>query len=236
MTAPAIVRLRFTNLPAESMNPSIPAATFVRFAFLLFALACLSLPATGVRAQDPGPDQLIRATADKIIEIIKGDKAIQSGDMKRILEVAETHASPHFNFVRTTRLAMGANWKQASPAQQDALVREFRSLLLRTYAVALKEYRNQTIEVRPLKLPAGSTDVQVKTLVNQPGAKAIPIDYDMERTPQGWKVYDVTVGGVSLVVNFRSSFDSEIRKSGIDGLVSSLVERNRSASAGIAPK
>lgn len=236
MTAPAAVRAHFTNLPAESMNPSIPASTFVRFAFLLFALACLSLPATGVRAQDPGPDQLVRATVDKFIEIIKGDKAIQSGDMKRILEVAETHAAPHFNFVRMTRLAMGANWKQASPAQQDALVREFRSLLLRTYAVALKEYRNQTIDVRPLKLPAGSTDVQVKTLVNQPGAKAIPIDYDMERTPQGWKVYDVTVGGVSLVVNFRSSFDSEIRKSSIDGLVSSLVERNRSASAGIAPK
>lgn len=236
MTAPAAVRAHFTHLPAESMNPSIPAATFVRFAFLLFALACLSLPATGVRAQDPGPDQLVRATVDKIIEIIKGDKAIQSGDMKRILEVAETHAAPHFNFVRMTRLAMGANWKQASPAQQDALVREFRSLLLRTYAVALKEYRNQTIDVRPLKLPAGSTDVQVKTLVNQPGAKAIPIDYDMERTPQGWKVYDVTVGGVSLVVNFRSSFDSEIRKSSIDGLVSSLAERNRSASAGIAPK
>lgn len=236
MTAPAAVRAHFTNLPAESMNPSIPAATFVRFAFLLFALACLSLPATGVRAQDPGPDQLVRATVDKIIEIIKGDKAIQSGDMKRILEVAETHAAPHFNFVRMTRLAMGANWKQASPAQQDALVREFRSLLLRTYAVALKEYRNQTIDVRPLKLPAGSTDVQVKTLVNQPGAKAIPIDYDMERTPQGWKVYDVTVGGVSLVVNFRSSFDSEIRKSSIDGLVNSLAERNRSASAGIAPK
>lgn len=236
MTAPAAVRAHFTNLPAESMNPSIPASTFVRFAVLLFALACLSLPATDVRAQDPGPDQLVRATVDKIIEIIKGDKAIQSGDMKRILEVAETHAAPHFNFVRMTRLAMGANWKQAGPAQQDALVREFRALLLRTYAVALKEYRNQTIDVRPLKLPAGSTDVQVKTLVNQPGAKAIPIDYDMERTPQGWKVYDVTVGGVSLVVNFRSSFDSEIRKSSIDGLVNSLVERNRSASAGIAPK
>lgn len=236
MTVPAAVRAHFPILPAESMNPSIPAATFVRFASLLFALACLSLPATSVRAQDPGPDQLVRATVDKFIEIIKGDKAIQSGDMKRILEVAETHAAPHFNFVRMTRLAMGANWKQASPAQQDALVREFRSLLLRTYAVALKEYRNQTIDVRPLKLPAGSTDVQVKTLVNQPGAKAIPIDYDMERTPQGWKVYDVTVGGVSLVVNFRSSFDSEIRKSSIDGLVSSLVERNRSASAGIAPK
>jgi phospholipid transport system substrate-binding protein len=220
---------------------SFPLQSFLPQSFLLRLLPCLAalcllLSAPVVRAQDLGPDQLVRATVDKVIEIIKGDKAIQGGDMKRILEVAEAHASPHFNFVRMTRLAMGANWKQASPAQQEELVRQFRSLLLRTYAVALKEYRNQTIDVRPLKVPAGSTDVQVKTLINQPGAQAIPIDYDMERTPQGWKVYDVTVAGVSLVVNFRSSFDTEIRKSGIDGLVKSMVERNRSASAGTAPK
>jgi len=220
----------------ESMNPSMTASMFVRSVFLPMALLALSLSCAAVRAQDLGPDQLVRATVDKVIEIIKGDKAVQAGDMKRILEIAEAHGSPHFNFVRMTRLAMGANWKQASPAQQEELVRQFRSLLLRTYAVALKEYRNQTIDVRPLKLPAGSTDVQVKTIVNQPGAQAIPIDYDMERTPQGWKIYDVTVGGVSLVVNFRSSFDSEIRKSGVDGLLKSLAERNRSAAAGIAQK
>ncbi|MCA3106354.1 MAG: ABC transporter substrate-binding protein [Rhodocyclaceae bacterium] len=199
-------------------------------------MLCLLLAAPAVHAQDIGPDQLVRTTTDKIIEIVKGDKAIQSGDMKRILEVAETHASPHFDFVRMTRLAMGANWKQANPSQQEELVRQFRALLLRTYAVALKEYRNQTIDVRPLKIPAGSTDVQVKTVVNQPGAQAIPIDYDMERTPQGWKVYDVTIGGVSLVVNFRSSFDAEIRKSGVDGLVKSIAERNRSASIEVAKK
>lgn len=200
------------------------------------AMLCLLLAAPAVHAQDIGPDQLVRTTTDKIIEIVKSDKAIQSGDIKRILEVAETHASPHFDFVRMTRLAMGANWKQANPSQQEELVRQFRTLLLRTYAVALKEYRSQTIDVRPLKIPAGSTDVQVKTVVNQPGAQAIPIDYDMERTPQGWKVYDVTIGGVSLVVNFRSSFDAEIRKSGVDGLVKSISERNRSASIEVAKK
>ncbi len=200
------------------------------------AMLCLVLAASAVRAQDLGPDQLVRTTMDKIIAIVKSDKAIQAGDIKRILEVAETHASPHFDFVRMTRLAMGANWKQANPSQQEELVRQFRTLLLRTYAVALKEYRNQVIDVRPLKIPAGSTDVQVKTVVNQPGAQAIPIDYDMERTAQGWKVYDVTIGGVSLVVNFRSSFDAEIRKSGVDGLVKSMVERNRSASVEVAKK
>jgi phospholipid transport system substrate-binding protein len=225
---------------SDNMFPMLPPGSpsfqsLLRRVLPAIAMLCLMLPAPAVRA-DLGPDQLVRATVDKVIEIIKGDKAIQAGDMKRILEVAEAHASPHFNFTRMTRLAMGANWKQATPAQQEELVRQFRALLLRTYAVALKEYRNQTIDVRPLKVPAGSTDVQVKTMVNQPGAQAIPIDYDMERTPQGWKVYDVTVGGVSLVVNFRSSFDAEIRKSGVDGLVKSMVERNRSASAGTAPK
>jgi phospholipid transport system substrate-binding protein len=192
-------------------------------------LLCLSFLAPAARAQDMAPDQLVRVTVDKVIEIIKGDKAIQAGDMKRILEVAESNAAPHFNFVRMTRLAMGANWKQANPAQQEELVRQFRSLLLRTYAVALREYRNQTIDVRPLKVAAGESEVQVKTVVNQPGAKAIQIDYDMERTPQGWKVFDVTVAGVSLVINFRSSFDSDIRKVGVDGLIKSMAERNRSA-------
>lgn len=191
---------------------------------------------TPVRAQDTAPDQLVRATVDKVIAIIKEDKAIQAGDMRRILEVAEASAAIHFSFPRMTRLAMGANWKQASAAQQEALVREFRALLLRTYAVALREYRNQVIEVRPLKVAAGQSEVQVKTVVNQSGAQAIPIDYDMERTPQGWKVFDVTVGGVSLVVNFRSSFDSEVRKNGVDGLIKSLSERNSGAAAGTPRK
>jgi phospholipid transport system substrate-binding protein len=198
-------------------------------------LACLLLPtaAAPLRAQDIAPDALVRSTIDQVIAGIKADKAIQAGDLKRILEFAEGFAQ-HFNFTRMTRLAMGANWKQASPAQQEALVREFRDLLLRTYAVAMREYRNQTVDVRPVKLAPGQNDVQVRTTVNQPGAQAVTIDYDMERTPRGWLVYDVTVAGVSLVVNFRSSFDSEIRKNGVDGLVKQLAERNRNASAGTA--
>jgi len=210
-----------------------------RVAGLLCALALLAplagFAATAVASEMP-PDQLVRTTVDRVVEIIKSDKAIQAGDMKRILQVAETNASQHFNFQRMTRLAMGANWKLATAAQQDELVREFRALLLRTYAVALKEYRNQTIEVRPTKFAAGDAETTVRTVVNQAGAKAISIDYDMERSPQGWKVYDVTVAGVSLVINFRSSFDSEIRKSGVDGLIKSMVERNRSAAAGEARK
>ena len=196
----------------------------------------VSFCAGAARAQELAPDALVRSVVDKVIAAIKDDKAIQSGDLKRILEVAENLVAPYFNFQRMTRLAMGPNWKSATPPQQEDLVREFRSLLLRTYAVALKEYRNQVIDVRPVKLAAGQSDVQVKTVVAQPGAQAIPIDYDMEHVDRGWRVYDVTVGGVSLVINFRSSFDGEVRKSGVDGLIKSLAERNRSAGSGAAKK
>jgi phospholipid transport system substrate-binding protein len=222
----------FSFFPAAALRRPRSTGALMSAAMLSCAMSLSALIAAPARAQDIGPDQLVRTTVDKVVDIIKADKAIQAGDMKRILEVAETHAAPHFNFQRMTRLAMGANWKLASAPQQEQLVTEFRSLLLRTYAVALKEYRNQTIEVKPTKLASGQNDATVKTVVNQPGAQAIPIDYDMERTPQGWKVYDVIVGGVSLVVNFRSSFDGEIRKTSVDGLIKSLTERNRSASAG----
>lgn len=203
-------------------------------AVLTFALT-LTLSVTPLaRAQSTmAPDQLVRTTVDKVIATIKTDQAIQDGDLKRILALAETTAAPHFDFERMARLAMGANWKRANPAQQKDIVEQFRSLLLRTYAVALREYRDQTIDVRPVKLAAGQEEAQVRTLINQPGAKAIPIDYEMQRTADGWKVYDVTIAGVSLVINFRSAFDSEIRKSGVDGLIKSLVERNASASAGV---
>ena len=199
----------------------------------LLALLLLSASGAPLHAQEIAPDALVRSTIDQVIAGIKADKAIQAGDLKRILEFAEGFAQ-HFNFTRMTRLAMGANWKQASPTQQEALVREFRDLLLRTYAVAMREYRNQTVDVKPVRLAPGQNDVQVRTTVNQPGAQPITIDYDMERTPRGWLVYDVTVAGVSLVVNFRSSFDSEIRKSGVDGLVKQLAERNRNAGTGAA--
>lgn len=187
--------------------------------------------AVAAPAQEPAPDQVVRSTVDKVLAVIKVDKAVQAGDSKRIFDLVESLVLPHFNFTRMTRLAMGANWKLASPQQQDDLVREFRTLLVRTYSVALKEYRNETIEVRAVKLAAGQDEVQVRTFVNRPGAKAIAIDYDMERTPLGWKVYDVSVAGVSLVINFRSSFDGEIRKGGVDGLIRTLAERNRETAA-----
>jgi len=213
----------------------LPVRAVVATALTLMLALALALTVTPpARAQATmAPDQLVRKTVDKVIATIKTDKAIQDGDLKRILALAEATAAPHFDFERMAQLAMGANWKRANPAQQKDIIEQFRSLLLRTYAVALREYRDQTIDVRPVKLAAGQEDVQVRTVINQPGAKAIPIDYEMQRTADGWKVYDVTVAGVSLVINFRSAFDSEIRKSGVDGLIKSLVDRNESAAAGV---
>lgn len=135
---------------------------------------------------------------------------------------------PHFDFSRMTALAMGRNWPKANPEQQKSLTNEFRTLLVRTYSTALSTYKNQVIEFKPLRAAAGDTEVTVKTQVKQPGTEPISIDYGMEKTPNGWKVYDVVVGGVSLVTNYRETFNAEIRDGGIDGLIKSLASKNRS--------
>jgi phospholipid transport system substrate-binding protein len=127
-----------------------------------------------------------------------------------------------------TALAVGRNWSKASAEQQKALTNEFRTLLVRTYSSALTTYRNQVIEFKPLRAAAGDTDVTVRTQVKQPGTESISIDYGMEKTPDGWKAYDVVVGGVSLVTNYRETFNAEIRDGGVDGLIKSLASKNRS--------
>ncbi len=138
---------------------------------------------------------------------------------------------PHFDFTRMTRLAVGRSWAQATDAQKEALIREFRMLLVRTYSTSLSQYRNQTIDVKPAKVAAGDKETVVRTVVNQPGGQPIPIDYGMERTDAGWKVYDVVIDGVSLVTTYRGSFNDQIQKTGVDGLVKTLADRNRSAEA-----
>jgi phospholipid transport system substrate-binding protein len=125
-----------------------------------------------------------------------------------------------------TQLAVGRPWREATDQQRSALIEEFRKLLVRTYSSSLSQFRNQTIEVRPLKIAAADTEVVVKTVISQPGASAIPIDYSMEKVKDGWKVFDVLIDGVSLVTNYRSSFATEIKNNGIDGLVKSLSDRN----------
>lgn len=188
---------------------------------MLIATFC----ALAVRAQE-APDDLVRRSTNEILAAIKADKDLQAGNQQKIEKLAEEKVLPYFNFVRMTQLAVGRNWRDASDTQKKSLIDEFRTLLVRTYSTSLSQYRNQTIDVKPMRISAADTDVVVKTQVNQPGGQPIPIDYSLEKTKDGWKVFDVLIDGVSLVTNYRSSFNTEIQKSGIDGLIKSLIDRN----------
>lgn len=194
---------------------------------IFLAAGLLLLAAGGVRAQNLAPDVLVRNVTNEVLEIVRSDKDLQAGDARRARELVEIKVLPHFNFTRMTALAVGRDWRQASPAQQKALVEEFRSLLVRTYSNALTAYKSQTVDFKPLRMQPGDTDVTVRTQVNQPGARPIGIDYSLERNSDAWKVYDVTVGGVSLVTNYRDSFGAEVRAGGIDGLIKTLRAKNQ---------
>jgi len=180
----------------------------------------------------------VKKITDEVIGIIKQDQDIRAGNQKKINELVEAKVLPHFNFSHMTALAVGRNWPKASAEQQKALTNEFGTLLVRTYSSALTTYKNQEIEVKPLRAAAGETAVTVRTQVKQSGTEPISIDYSMEKTPSGWKVYDVVVGGVSLVTNYRETFNAEIRDGGVDGLIKSLANKNRSpeTEAGSKPK
>jgi phospholipid transport system substrate-binding protein len=182
-----------------------------------------------VSAKEMAPDLLVKDTVDEVITILKQDNGIKKGDKDRVLDLIENKILPHFNFNRMTRLAMGRNWSMAAPEQQKVLVDEFQTLLVRTYSNALTNYRDETIEVMPLTAQSDAKRTTVKTRVIQGrGREPVPIDYSMEKTESGWKVYDVTVAGVSLVTNYRSSFNSEIRRTGVDGLIASITKKNKS--------
>ena len=134
---------------------------------------------------------------------------------------------PHFNFSRMTQLAVGRNWRQASAEQQKVLTEEFKTLLVRTYTTAFTGYRNQTVEYRPLRMQPSDSEVVVKSLIKQPAGQPIAIDYSMEKLPGGWKVYDVKIEGISLVENYRNTFNNEIQRGGVDGLIRTLADKNR---------
>lgn len=187
------------------------------------------LLATPAWAGEAGPDTLVDNTAQEVLTIVRQDKDIRGGNKAKILDLVEVKILPHFNFHRMTRLAMGKNWSKAAPEQQQELVKEFRTLLVRTYSNALSTYSDATIKVEPLKNTGGETDTTVKTKVIQDsGQEPVPIDYSMEKTSDGWKVYDVTVAGVSLVTNYRSTFNNQVREGGVEKLIKTLAEKNRS--------
>ena len=176
------------------------------------------------------PDVLVRDTSKEVLEIVKKDKDIQAGDRKKILDLVETKILPHFNFTRITRLAVGKHWRTATPEQQQMLVKEFRTLLVRTYSTALTNYKGQAYEVKAADIKGD--DATVKVEIDQPGGQPIMIDYTLEKTPQGWKVYDIVVAGISLVTSYRSTFSNEINSSGIDGLIKTLAAKNEKLESG----
>jgi phospholipid transport system substrate-binding protein len=189
-----------------------------------------------VRAEATDPDVLIKNTAQEVLTIVKQDKDIRAGDMKKILALVDAKVLPNFDFERMTRLAVGKGWRSATPEQKKLLEAEFRNLLVRTYTNAFTRFRDQSIEVKPLKIPAGADEVTVKTLIVKQGTEPDSVDYEMEKTASGWKVFDLTVDGASLVTTYRGTFADQVQKSGIDGLIKMLQEKNASNNASSASR
>jgi phospholipid transport system substrate-binding protein len=193
--------------------------------------------AASALAQDVAPDVLIRSVTEEVLEIVRADKDLKNGNTKKAIDLVEAKVLPHFNFTRMTQLALARDWRQASPAQQKTLTDEFRELLVRTYSKALTEYKNQTIAYKPFSLKAGETDAKVRTEIRQPtGGKPIELDYYLEKNTGAWKVYDIEVGGISLVTNYRDEFAGEVRNNGIDGLIRMLQSKNKTGGAAPAKK
>ena len=195
---------------------------------LLFLTAGVAL------AQDAAPDVMVKGITVDVLDIIKKDKDIQAGNPKKIAEVVETRILPHFDFARMTQIAVAVNWRKATPEQKKALTEEFKTLLVRTYSNALTLYRDQSVDFKPLHMKAGDAEVTVRSEIRQKSAQPVTLDYDMAKTASGWKVYDVKVGGVSLITNYREDFAAQVRESGIDGLIKALVSKNRGTGAGRA--
>ena len=195
------------------------------------ALALAAAPALAAwpaHAADEAPDAMIARLSDEALQTLRTDKAFKDGDIGKIVALVDRIVMPHVNFRRMTAAAVGPGWRKATPAQQERLQQEFKTLLVRTYAGALAQVKNETISVKPLRAKAGDTDVLVRTEVSGRG-EPIQLDYRLEQTPgegTGWKIYNLNVMGVWLVETYRNQFAQEINAKGVDGLITTLVARN----------
>jgi phospholipid transport system substrate-binding protein len=196
------------------------------------ALVLAAALSAGAAAQSAvAPDELVKSVTLEVVDLIAKDKDIRAGNRAKLIGLIEDKVIPHFNFTAMTSLALGQSWRKASAEQKKRLTEEFKTLLVRTYASALAAFSDQKFDFRPLRAKPSDTDVTVQVRVLQPGAQPVPIDYSMEKTAAGWKVYDVMVGGVSLVANYRTEFTNAVRESGIDGLIKNLAAKNRTLEA-----
>lgn len=193
----------------------------------ILIVAAMAVYSAGALAEVVAPDVLAKNTTNEVLRIVKQDKDIKGGNSKKMLDLVEEKVLPNFDFRQMTQLAVGKNWGKATSDQQVELINEFRTLLVRTYSASLSSVADYKIDFKPLKLSAADTDVTVYTEVSKPGAPPIPINYRMEKQAEGWKVYDVQVDNVSMVTVYRNTFNSEVRKGGIDGLLATLSKRNK---------
>ncbi|HCI12986.1 MAG TPA: hypothetical protein DFK12_03260 [Gallionellaceae bacterium] len=201
-----------------------------RIAMLCF-LWILTVASMVARAEPVKPDVLIKNIAHDVLAVVKQEGGDPAGNRERLLAMVDTKVLPHFDFVRMTRLATGKNWRRATPTQKQTLVTEFRNLLVNTYTNAFARYQNQTVEVMPVETHADVDEVTVKTLILKPDEQRITVDYELKRTPDGWKVFDFTVEGVSLIVVYRSVFTREVKQGGIERLIKTLAEKNAANNA-----
>jgi len=189
------------------------------------AACCLAAPAL---AMDMAPDLLVKNVTLEVVDIIRSDKEIQAGDRKKVISLIEAKVLPHFNFNAMTASAVARHWEKATPEQRARLIEEFRTLLVRTYASSIAAYKDQRFDFRPLRAKPTDTDLTVTVRVMQSGAQPVQLEYDMEKRPGGWKVWDVRVAGISLVANYRTEFDNQVREAGIEGLIKTLRTKNQS--------
>jgi phospholipid transport system substrate-binding protein len=201
-------------------------STLLAVGFVAAAAAAAQTPAT------TAPDQLVRQLSNEVLDAIRADKALASGDVNRVQKLVDEKVLPYVNFEKMTQLAVGRGWRQANPEQRAALTREFRTLLVRTYAGALSQVNDHKVELRPFRAQPGDTDVLVRTNIVASRGDPIQLDYRLEKTDAGWKIYDVNILGVWLVENYKTQFASEINANGVDGLIKTLTERNKQLQQG----
>jgi phospholipid transport system substrate-binding protein len=198
--------------------------TLIAFVASLF----VALPAAAQQSQ-LGPEELVKRVTEDVLGTIQSDKKLQEGDKQKALQLAEEKVLPHIDFREAMSLAMGRSWHQATPEQKEKLVKEFRSMLVRIYANAIDRYRGQTMKVLPVRMQPNATEVVVRNRYLSPGKPPTPVEYSMKKGPEGWKIYDIAVEGVSLVLTYRSEFENITRTSGVDGLIKRLQEKRTPA-------
>lgn len=206
-----------------------------KLSLVLATVTTLAFATTATATTLEAPDVLVKRISEEVMAVAKTDKDIQSGNSQRIQQVVNEKILPHVDFQRMTALTAGRYWRDATPDQQKRLTDEFRALLMFTYSGAISQIRDQKIDYRPLRADPADTEVVVNTQVVQPRAEPIQLSYRLEKTPAGWKIFDMNVLGAWLVETYKGSFASAIGKSGIDGLIKTLSERNKQL-AGSAAK